>query len=357
MKPAMAIPLNKTATASYPRILGIRYDPAAFTLPDSTRAAWDWEANAEALQAINAAGGTVRRINGATAELSGLPQLLASTDNQFVQQHLQNQLQGVVISLPNHAEISPALNLTLRTESAFPVEWTVWFDLGVHSRLTTKLTLDLAGEVQQSNCLIGGALADESNLTLITDTQSHQATRSLLLGDFVSARDANLDWSLWPQTKGQLLGDLNVTLAGTGSRATLNLARYGYQDDWVGIRGQIKHLGQHTFSRINMRGVLYENSRVNFTSIGQIDHGASDADADQESRLMTVEPHAKGSVNPVLVIDENDVRAGHAASVGQYDEDALYYLQSRGLPMETAKQILIDNFMEPIWCLRNGVVG
>ena len=42
----MAIPLNKTATASYPRILGIRYDPAAFTLPDSTRAAWDWEANA-----------------------------------------------------------------------------------------------------------------------------------------------------------------------------------------------------------------------------------------------------------------------------------------------------------------------
>jgi Fe-S cluster assembly protein SufD len=106
-----------------------------------------------------------------------------------------------------------------------------------------------------------------------------------------------------------------------------------------------------------MRGVLYENSRVNFTSIGQIDHGASDADADQESRLMTVEPHAKGSVNPVLVIDENDVRAGHAASVGQYDEDELYYLQSRGLPMETAKQILIDNFMEPIWRLCNGEVG
>ncbi len=44
---------------------------------------------------------------------------------------------------------------------------------------------------------------------------------------------------------------------------------------------------------------------------------------------MTVEPNAKGSVNPVLVIDENDVRAGHAASVGQYDEDELYYLQSR----------------------------
>ncbi|WP_426423829.1 SufD family Fe-S cluster assembly protein [Pediococcus acidilactici] len=150
------------------------------------------------------------------------------------------------------------------------MEWTVWFDLGVHSRLTTKLTLDLAGEVHQSNCLIGGTLADESNLTLITDTQSHQATRSLLLGDFVNARDANLDWSLWPQTKGQLLGDLNVTLAGTGSRATLNLARYGYQDDWVGIRGQIKHLGQHTFSRINMRGVLYENSGSTLRALAKL---------------------------------------------------------------------------------------
>ncbi|PZG13809.1 hypothetical protein C1I98_39705, partial [Spongiactinospora gelatinilytica] len=61
-----------------------------------------------------------------------------------------------------------------------------------------------------------------------------------------------------------------------------------------------------------------------------------------------IEPHAKGSVNPLLIIDENDVQAGHAASVGQYDEEALYYLLSRGLVEADAKQILINNFMEPV---------
>jgi Fe-S cluster assembly protein SufD len=42
------------------------------------------------------------------------------------------------------------------------------------------------------------------------------------------------------------------------------------------------------------------------------------------------------------------VQAGHAASVGQYDEEALYYLLSRGLVEADAKQILINNFMEPV---------
>lgn len=63
---------------------------------------------------------------------------------------------------------------------------------------------------------------------------------------------------------------------------------------------------------------------------------------------MTVGETTHGTVNPVLLIDENDVNAGHAASVGQYDLDELYYLLSRGIPIMQARKILVYDFISPV---------
>ena len=63
---------------------------------------------------------------------------------------------------------------------------------------------------------------------------------------------------------------------------------------------------------------------------------------------MTVGKKAQGTVNPLLIIDENDVNAGHAASVGQYDPEERYYLLSRGITKQQARKILVYNFIAPV---------
>ncbi len=55
---------------------------------------------------------------------------------------------------------------------------------------------------------------------------------------------------------------------------------------------------------------------------------------------------ARSDANPILLIDENDVTAGHAASIGQVDPEDMYYLMSRGLDQHTAERLVVRGFWD-----------
>ena len=57
---------------------------------------------------------------------------------------------------------------------------------------------------------------------------------------------------------------------------------------------------------------------------------------------------ARGDANPMLLIDEDDVMAGHAASVGRVDPLQLYYLMSRGISKKEAERLIIHGYLAPV---------
>ena len=63
---------------------------------------------------------------------------------------------------------------------------------------------------------------------------------------------------------------------------------------------------------------------------------------------MTLGKDHKAKVIPLLLIDENDVKASHAQTIGQPDEDQLYYLQSRGLTNRQAMGLLSIGYLLPV---------
>jgi Fe-S cluster assembly protein SufD len=85
-----------------------------------------------------------------------------------------------------------------------------------------------------------------------------------------------------------------------------------------------------------------------FNGIGKIEHGASKSNAEQESRVLMLSEKARGDANPILLIDEDDVTAGHAASVGRVDPLQLYYLMSRGISQKEAERLVIHGFLAPV---------
>ncbi len=58
--------------------------------------------------------------------------------------------------------------------------------------------------------------------------------------------------------------------------------------------------------------------------------------------------NARGDANPILLIEEDDVTAGHAASVGRVDPLQIYYLMSRGITRANAERLIIHGFLEPV---------
>ena len=91
---------------------------------------------------------------------------------------------------------------------------------------------------------------------------------------------------------------------------------------------------------------MRENASSVFNGIGYIKHGGTKSIANQESRVLMLSENARGDANPILLIDEDDVEAGHAASVGRVDPEQLYYLMSRGISQK--ERLVIHGFLDPV---------
>ncbi len=93
------------------------------------------------------------------------------------------------------------------------------------------------------------------------------------------------------------------------------------------------------------KGIVLGNGRVYFEGYAHIDKNADGADIFVGEHAMVMHKGAKANLVPHLEIENNNVKAGHAASVQQFDEEKLFYMQSRGLSEEECKKLLIEGFL------------
>lgn len=158
-------------------------------------------------------------------------------------------------------------------------------------------------------------------------------------------KDAHVEWAIAFMNDCNTLGDLDSELVGEGSFADSKAIAVTTGDQRVGINNRVTNRGPYSTGLINQRGVLLENSRLIFNGIGQIVHGAHGSKADQQNRVLMMSDEAHGDANPLLLIDENDVIAAHAASVGPVDKVQMNYLMSRGIPYDQAQRLVIRGFL------------
>ncbi|GEO67386.1 Fe-S cluster assembly protein SufD [Levilactobacillus spicheri] len=161
-------------------------------------------------------------------------------------------------------------------------------------------------------------------------------------------RNARVDWAIGLMNQGNTVGQCDTDLIGDGAQSDAKVIAITSRQQRVGINTKVTNHGKHTTGNILQRGVLKGQSELIFNGIGDIIHGASGAEAEQENRILMMDPGTHGDANPILLIDENDVLAGHAASVGQVDQQELYYLMSRGLDKPTAERLVIRGFLSAV---------
>lgn len=164
----------------------------------------------------------------------------------------------------------------------------------------------------------------------------------------VAAKDAQIEWALGLMNDGNTIYENTTHLIGDGSYATAKTVVVGRGDQKENFTTSIIHYGKHTEAFILNHGVMKDSATGIFNGIGKIEHGASKSDAVQETRVLMLNEKARGDANPILLIDEDDVSAGHAASVGRVDPMQLYYLMSRGIPQAEAERLVIHGFLSPV---------
>ena len=158
-------------------------------------------------------------------------------------------------------------------------------------------------------------------------------------------RDASVDWAIGVMNDGHVIADFDSDLAGEGAHAEVKIVAISSGRQIQGIDTRVTNKAPHTIGHILQHGVIREKGTLTFNGIGHILKGAKGADAQQESRVLMLSDKARGDANPILLIDENEVTAGHAASVGRVDPEEMYYLMSRGLHKEEAERLVIRGFL------------
>ena len=113
-------------------------------------------------------------------------------------------------------------------------------------------------------------------------------------------------------------------------------------------RTEQDHVAPNCTSDLLYKGALRDESRAVYSGWVRVRPGAQRTDAMQTSRNIVLSDKAKADAIPNLEIEANDVRCGHAASVGPVEEDTIFYLMSRGISRKEAERLVVFGFFQEV---------
>ena len=108
------------------------------------------------------------------------------------------------------------------------------------------------------------------------------------------------------------------------------------------------HKSPETFAKVDNYGVCKDDGKLVYSGESTILNGSSGSKSHQNAKIMVFDEESNAIAKPVLKIDENDIEASHSAVVGRINEEHLFYLTSRGLSENAAKQLITYGYLKPI---------
>ncbi len=159
-----------------------------------------------------------------------------------------------------------------------------------------------------------------------------------------AARGSNVSTHAFTLGGRLVRNDIIAVLDGEGAEVTLSGLYLADGDRLVDTHTTIDHAKPHCPSHEVYKGIIGGNARAVFNGKIIVRQDAQKTNAKQTNRALLLSDHATINTKPQLEIFADDVKCTHGAAIGQLDEDALFYLRTRGLPFAEARDLLIHAF-------------
>jgi Fe-S cluster assembly protein SufD len=163
-----------------------------------------------------------------------------------------------------------------------------------------------------------------------------------------AGRDAQLDWIFGAVGSHLTKNFTELDLVGEGSTGRMSGFYFADGIQHLDHDTQQNHLAPNTTSDLLFKGALVDRSRSVWQGMIYVAPGAQKTDGYQANRNLILSKHARADSIPGLEILADDVRCTHGATVGQLEQEPVFYLMSRGLPRGDAERLVVDGFFAPI---------
>ena len=142
--------------------------------------------------------------------------------------------------------------------------------------------------------------------------------------------------------------DVAIDLVGEGAEVSLKGLYLCGGDERVNFRILMHHRAPCCVSRQLFNGIAGGSSRVTFEGRIIVAPDAQKTEAYQENHNIVLSDQAHAETMPQLEIYADDVKCSHGATVGRLDEEALFYMRTRGVPEKDAKVLQMLSFLSPV---------
>ncbi len=183
-------------------------------------------------------------------------------------------------------------------------------------------------------------LAEGACLNLVQIRPEGSENTSVLTVEADCGKDAQFHWYRVVTGGGKTYDACTVRLSGDGACFTADVAYRLAGDDVYDAAVTALHSGRKTESTIFASGVLSGQANKLFRGTIDLRKGAKGAVGNETEDVLLLSDDVRNGSLPVILCSEEDVEGNHGASIGQPDEELLYYLQTRGIGREEALAML-----------------
>ena len=161
-------------------------------------------------------------------------------------------------------------------------------------------------------------------------------------------KDATMVWVSGNMGSGVTMLYPCSVLRGTGARTDNLSVAFAGEGQIQDVGAKAIHTAPHTSSKIHSKSISKNGGVANYRGLVKIMPQAKGSTTSVVCDGLLLDDLSASSTIPQLQVENNDVDAAHEAKVGKISEEAIFYLQSRGLSEEEAMQMIISGFIQPI---------
>lgn len=134
--------------------------------------------------------------------------------------------------------------------------------------------------------------------------------------------------------------EINLVTEGVNLYYYYNNINYNDND----FKVRIKHMEGNTHSEIYNHGVNVNNNKLTYHVDGVVPKNSSKCICNQDNQIINM-ANGKSTILPILLIDNYDVDSNHAAYIGKFRDEELFYLMSRGISRDDSNRLLLNGFL------------
>ncbi|WP_336037102.1 Fe-S cluster assembly protein SufD [Halobacterium yunchengense] len=141
---------------------------------------------------------------------------------------------------------------------------------------------------------------------------------------------------------------VSTELRGDASETKIVGAFFGHDDQHFDLDSKVWHRAEHTTADLVTRGVIDDRARSVYEGVQDVGRDAWDTSSYQRENTLMLSDESEADASPKLIINNHDTEASHSATVGQVDDEDLFYMRNRGLDEQTATNMLVEGFFVPV---------